>query len=839
MSDYDYDLFVIGAGSGGVRAGDVTARFELEGAYADMARLGGLAGQGRFDLRVAGIAFDAEVAQAAAARLVPAVGGELDAESGGLMAGLLNPHMDVARQLIAAALEDASLDASFLVRAVGDRLSFAPDEGAVLTSASGARVSLSSSTDIGGALILEPRARAVMARDLLLEVASDEGLNARLVVAAAGLRPGSNATRSIAEVSLTGALVPWSVEGLEIAGDMSRLRLETDGGDWRLETRIDGRLNGERQIRGADAADVDGDEAETETNPEPQFFRADAVLARLDLEVEMTGGVLRVTPREDAAQELTADHLSVAGVDIDGLVGALRPLSAVTPLLVVDEDGVHFDARLVDASAGLRSGSARWVILAPAVELTARALVGAEQSLAIYAQAPRLEGRVDGGAINAQASVLEASYSLAPEHQARVRFEGLSMSGSALPGRIVRAAGEMDVELDGAGQVVGGLAVLTGAEFDDAEERARIEPLTIGGDMRVEDGVAAGVFLAINNDGRELVRAEVRHEFAQGRGEIAVSTPTFTFTPRGLQPSDISPMLQGLVVDATGVASAHALVSWDATGLVARADADLDRLAFDTSFGRVEGLSTQFVIADLLNAATDGPQQVRIASFDPGLPLRDGAIELELLGGSVVRVVGARFPFAAGELTIEPVDIDWSAPTQRVTLLANSIDLNALNELFQPPGLVVSGVLSGAIPVVARDRSVLIVDGELTAHEPGAISYTGRASEGVASQDESTKLAFDALKNFQYDELRLTINGDVAGWLDVGVHLQGRNPDVYDGFPINFNLTTTAEFASLLANQAFRGVDLNAVRRDALEGSQAQEEAEDEAGDGSGNEAEN
>jgi len=835
-------------GAGGVRAGAVTVSFGLEGAFADMARLEGLSAVGRFDAHGANIAFDADRAQAVAAMLIPELNGALNS--------ILGPHTDVARRLIAETLADASFDASFTVQAADDRLSFAPDDGVTFMSSNGARVSLMASSDVGGAVILEPRTRAVMARDLLVEVTSGEGFNARLVVAAAGVRPDVNARgargargggdgggqgRGVAEVSLTAALSPWRVDGVELAGDMSRLRLETDGDDWRLETRADLRLTGAREPDAGDGDDSDddaGDDAIARL-----AFRADAVLARLDLETNMADGVLRISPREDAMQELTADHLSVAGISIDGFSGALQPLSALSPLLLMDADGVRFDARLVDASAGLSTGAGRWVALAPAVELAARALDGAERSFSIYAQAPRLEGRLHGpghegddagedsgeasGAINVQASVLEASFSVQPEHQARVRFEGLSLSGSALPGRISRAAGEFDVALDDTGQVVSGFAVLTGAEFEDTEERARIEPLTIGGDLRIENAAAVGVFQAINNDGRELARVDVRHAFGEGQGEIAVSTPRFTFTPRGLQPSDISPMLLGVVVEATGVAEAQLRLSWSGAGIVAVAQAELDRLSFDTSFGRVDGLSTQFAIADALGFTTDAPQQVRIASFDPGLPLIDGMVAIELLGGSTLRIADSRFPFAAGELKIEPVEIDWSAREHRVTLLANDIDLSALNELFKPPGLVVSGVLSGAIPVVARDRAVLIVGGELAAAEPGVISYTGRASEGVARQDESTALAFDALKNFQYDTLRLTIDGDVAGWLDVGIHLQGRNPDVYDGFPINFNLTTSAEFASLLASHAFRGVDLNAVRRDALQQADAAEGAEE------------
>ena len=46
-----------------------------------------------------------------------------------------------------------------------------------------------------------------------------------------------------------------------------------------------------------------------------------------------------------------------------------------------------------------------------------------------------------------------------------------------------------------------------------------------------------------------------------------------------------------------------------------------------------------------------------------------------------------------------------------------------------------------------------------------------------------------ALANFQFDEVTANLNGDVTKDLGVGLSLKGRNPDLYGGAPIEFNLT--------------------------------------------------
>ena len=63
---------------------------------------------------------------------------------------------------------------------------------------------------------------------------------------------------------------------------------------------------------------------------------------------------------------------------------------------------------------------------------------------------------------------------------------------------------------------------------------------------------------------------------------------------------------------------------------------------------------------------------------------------------------------------------------------------------------------------------------------------------------QNVNLLLQALENFRYKDLRLTIDGRTDGEMDVGLHIAGANPDLYDGYPIEFNLNLEGELANVL-----------------------------------------
>jgi len=55
-----------------------------------------------------------------------------------------------------------------------------------------------------------------------------------------------------------------------------------------------------------------------------------------------------------------------------------------------------------------------------------------------------------------------------------------------------------------------------------------------------------------------------------------------------------------------------------------------------------------------------------------------------------------------------------------------------------------------------------------------------------------------ALNNFNFKSAKITVDGSLTGDLDVGFHISGFNPELYDGYPIEFNLGVQGKLGQLV-----------------------------------------
>ena len=69
---------------------------------------------------------------------------------------------------------------------------------------------------------------------------------------------------------------------------------------------------------------------------------------------------------------------------------------------------------------------------------------------------------------------------------------------------------------------------------------------------------------------------------------------------------------------------------------------------------------------------------------------------------------------------------------------------------------------------------------------------------GIASSAPGFDVALTALRNFRYEALEMTLDGAADGEIHMVLRLQGANPDLEDGRPVDFNLTVDAELADLI-----------------------------------------
>lgn len=437
-----------------------------------------------------------------------------------------------------------------------------------------------------------------------------------------------------------------------------------------------------------------------------------------------------------------------------------------------------------------------------------------------------------------------------PAAIARIRAERASVTLVSADGRVTLAAG-----LDGISAEGLPVAVAGSAQANLALGSTGIEGTFAFTDLAVEDAADADLFGAMlltgtgtlsptairldatareSRTGAHVARFDLSHEITTGAGRVVADIEGLAFNPRwrgrparqGLQPADLVPPLRGLVGEAQGALIGSATVAWtpdspvSTEGLFAGTN-----LSFATLAGPFDQVSATVSLVDLLNPTTNGVQRLTIGAFNPGIPLESGVVLFELRGDRTVQVISARWPFAGGTLELDPASIAFEGGDQSFVLRAQGIELSQFLELTQVPNLTADGTASGVLPVVVRGGVAEIVGGRLSVDtDGGTIRYTGPDASGSTPSTTTTfdepvgffermrrrvegepapqgaDLAVAALRNFQFKVLELSVDGRVTGDLDVGVVLEGANPDVLAGTPFRFNIRATGPMMRLLQN---------------------------------------
>jgi hypothetical protein len=132
------------------------------------------------------------------------------------------------------------------------------------------------------------------------------------------------------------------------------------------------------------------------------------------------------------------------------------------------------------------------------------------------------------------------------------------------------------------------------------------------------------------------------------------------------------------------------------------------------------------------------------------------------------------------------------------------LDLGELLEQLEIDGLSGTGTFTGALPILMDERGLVILGGSLGSTTPssdGASAEPGGwiryrppvpASALAGGRDATgVEQTFALLENFRYQTLRIGIDGELSGAIELSIHLAGSNPDYLNGYPaaLNFNLS--------------------------------------------------
>lgn len=563
-------------------------------------------------------------------------------------------------------------------------------------------------------------------------------------------RPGS------AELHGVGLVRPYAAGGASLALSALDFRVRGAAGEARTVMTLSGPLSGGR---------VDG--------------LSMPLLARWD------GGVLAVNPD---CRMVSFSRIATAGMVLNADRLALCPLGRAMVLWRpqglaggVRTARIELAGTMGDSPLRLSADAARLDLAASSFRLTNAAVrIGAERLT-------RLDiGRLDGS------------------YRAGLGggFEGLGGQIGAVPLMLSEGKGSWQAEQ-------GDLSLLGSFLLSDAEATPRFEPLAApNGSLRLHEGrIDAQAELVGTKRQVPVGKVTVAHDLAKGEGQALLDVPGIRFHIDGLQPSDLTSLTYGVIADVEGLVAGTGRVAWAGDSVTSTGRFTATNVGLAAAFGPVQGLTTRLEFTDLLNMRTAPGQMAEVAEINPGVPVREGTVRYQLLDSRRVQVEGARWPFAGGELVLDPTVLDFSeSGERRLTFHVKGVDAALFLKEMAFDNLDATGTFDGTLPMIFDASGGRIEGGELRARAGGHIAYVGEVSRrnlGIWGN-----MAFQALKSLNYRNLAIRMNGPLAGEMITDISFSGvsQGEGTRSNFlirrlarlPFVFNVRINAPFRQLL-----------------------------------------
>lgn len=381
-------------------------------------------------------------------------------------------------------------------------------------------------------------------------------------------------------------------------------------------------------------------------------------------------------------------------------------------------------------------------------------------------------------------------------------FAGLGGQIGAVPLVISGAAGSWKTTAEG-------LALAGALTVSDAAPEPRFYPLA-SDDARLAlsgNAVSATAGLKAPTAGVAVARIDIRHDLSTGRGTAAIDVPGIAFAENGFQPSVLTPLTFGVIADVSGSVDGKGRIDWSPEGVTSTGRFGTKSVDLAAAFGPVRGLATTLDFTDLLGMRTAPGQVAVVAEINPGVPVRDGTVRFQLLEPTRVAVEGGRWPFAGGELVLEPTVLDFSErQARRMTFQVTGVDAALFLKEMEFDNLDATGTFDGTLPMIFDAQGGRIEGGVLRARAGGSLAYVGELSQrdlGVWGN-----MAFQALKALEYKSLTIDMNGPLAGDMVTEIRFAGvsQGKGTKSNFllrrlaklPFVFNVRIAAPFKQLL-----------------------------------------
>lgn len=344
---------------------------------------------------------------------------------------------------------------------------------------------------------------------------------------------------------------------------------------------------------------------------------------------------------------------------------------------------------------------------------------------------------------------------------------------------------------------------------------ALVAPVIASGQAMLIDSDATFEYTLSTPGGDLLGGGEGTHEMSNASGQTRLTLQQIVFTPEGVQPEKLAPVLRGIVGETTGEARGVVRSSWAPGQLTSSADISLRDIVFagpTRVVTKTRGLNGDIQLTNLWPITTAGMQTVTIAAVDlDALQLTDGVIDFSVPGDETVLLEKAEFPWFSGTLGAYEASASMKDGVVRIPLRAENANLKEMLEFANIESLSGEGILSGVLPLVIEDGKARIENGVLRSVSPGVIRYQGAVGDQAAATGEGAKVAFDLLRDLQFTALEVKVDGALEGRLNFDMLFEGagavniRQQDVT--VPVKYRINLDAALIELL-NQARLSTDI-------------------------------
>ncbi|ABC22429.1 YdbH domain-containing protein [Rhodospirillum rubrum] len=281
-------------------------------------------------------------------------------------------------------------------------------------------------------------------------------------------------------------------------------------------------------------------------------------------------------------------------------------------------------------------------------------------------------------------------------------------------------------------------------------------------------------------------------------GQIKLAAKPMTFKAGALQPGDLHGVLNGLGTVA-GTLAAKGDLSWDDKGVSENVQIlfkDIDAVVQGIPLSGLNGV----LRLDQLWPPSGPLQDASVAAIDLGVPLTALTVRYRPDGKGALRVETASLTLAGGRVSTGALRVPLAGGRMTIPLTIERVGLADLAALVKLDGLTAEGSLSGTVPLrLEPDGGVWIDNASLTSDAPGLLRYRPPSPPTTLAQgNQGVALLLLALDNFHYQSLGLTVNGASSAKLTLGLRVQGANPDLYGGYPVDLNVTLNGALAQLV-----------------------------------------